>query len=115
MGETFSEFVTLAARLNESRSARNLMEAFPRTLQFDLKGEAGPFHVTIEGGKMSIKEGVPEKADFLVVGDSAEFAKVVRGKLDVSHTLARGHAKIEKGRVSEMTLFNRILVATERR
>jgi len=115
MGETFSEFVGLVARLNEIRSARNLMEAFPRTIQFDLKGERGPFHVTIDGGKMTIKEGVPEKADILVVGDSGEFAKVVRGKLDVTHPIARGHITIEKGKISEMTLLNRIIVATERR
>ena len=115
MGETYNEIVGLASRLNESRSARNLMEAFPRTIQFNLTGEQGKFYMTIEGGKMAIKEGVREDADLLVAGDSAEFAKVVRGKLDVSHTIARGHIVIEKGKVSEMTLLNRILWATERR
>ena len=115
MGETFSEIVGLASRLNESHSARNLMEAFPRTVQFDLKGEESKFYMTIEGGRMAIKEGVAEKADILIAGDTAEFAKVVRGKLDVSHTIARGHITIEKGKVSEMTLLNRILWATERR
>ena len=39
MGATLSEFTSLAARLNESRKAQGLMAAFPRTIQFDLKGE----------------------------------------------------------------------------
>ena len=109
MGETFSEIVKLASRLNESPAARNLMEAFPRTIQFDLKGEESKFYMTIEGGRMAIKEGVAKNADILIVGDTAEFAKVVRGKLDASHTIAHGHITIEKGKVSDMTLLNRIL------
>lgn len=115
MGETFSEIVGLASRLNESRSARKLMEAFPRTIQFDLEGEESKFYMTIEGGKMTITKGVSEKADIVIAGDTREFAKVVRGKLDVSHTIARGHIRITKGKVSEMTLLNRILWVTERR
>ena len=115
MGETYSEILGLASRLNESRSARNLMEAFPRTIQFDLEGEESKFYMTIEGGRMAITKGVPEKADIMIVGDTAEFVKVVRGKIDVSHLIARGHVTIEKGKVSEMILLNRILWATERR
>jgi len=115
MGATLNEFTSLAARLNESRKAQDLMAAFPRTIQFDLKGESGPFYMTIEGGRMSIRTGVPAKTDLLVAGESNAFAEVVRGKLDVSHTLARGQIVIEKGKVSEMTLLNRILVTTERR
>lgn len=115
MGETYSEIVGLASRLNESQAAKNLMEAFPRTIQFDLEGEESKFFITIEGGRMAIAKGVSEKADIVIVGDTTEFAKVVRGKLDVSHTIARGHITVTKGKVSEMTLLNRILWATERR
>ena len=115
MGETVQEMEQLVPRLNGSRSARNLMEAFPKTIQFDLQGEEGSFFITITGGQMTMTRGVPEKADILVVGDTGEFAKVVRGKLDVTHPIARGHITIEKGKISEMTLLNRIIVATERR
>ena len=115
MGETLNEMTGLAERLNKSRPAQNLMEAFPRTIQFDLKGEEGSFYITIAGGQMTITRGVPEKADILVAGESREFAKVARGKVDVTHPIAHGHITIEKGKVSEMTLLNRILVAAERR
>ena len=115
MGETYSEIVGLASRLNESRWARNLMEAFPRTIQLDLEGEESKFYTTIEGGRMTITKGVPEKADIVIAGDTREFAKVVGGKLDVTHPIARGQITVTKGKVSEMTLLNRILWATERR
>jgi putative sterol carrier protein len=115
MGDTWREMAALIPRLNDSRSAKNLMEAFPKTIQFDLQGEEGSFSITIAGGQMTMAPGVPEKADILVVGDSGEFAKVARGKLDVTHPIAHGHITIEKGKVSEMTLLNRILWATGRR
>jgi putative sterol carrier protein len=115
MGETFNEMVGLASRLNESRAAKNLMEAFPRTIELDLEGEEGKFYATIKGGRMTVVKGVPENADIVIDGDGPEFTKVVQGKLDVSHTIARGQIRITKGKVSEMTLLNRILVATERR
>lgn len=115
MGETFSEIIGLAARLNESASARNLMGTFSRTIQFDLEGEESKFYMTIEGGRMTIVKGIAEKTDIVIAGDTREFVKVVRGKLDVSHTIARGHITIQKGKVSEMTLLNRILWSKERR
>jgi putative sterol carrier protein len=114
MGVTFDEFLDLASRLNESRSARNLMEIYPRTIEFDLKGEEGAFHMIIEGGRMSITKGVPEKPDIVMSGDGSQFVRVVQGKLDVTHTLAQGHMSVTKGKVSDLTQFNRILVAANR-
>jgi putative sterol carrier protein len=114
MGVTFDEFLGLASRLNESRSARGLMDAFPRTIEFHLEGEEGPFYMTIDGGRMSIAKGAPENSDIVMSGDGSQFVKVVQGKLDVTHTIAQGHMRVTKGKVSEMTLFNRILVAANR-
>jgi len=115
MGDTFNGLSGIAPRLNESRTAKNLMEVFPRTIQFSLQGEESPFFLTISGGQMSVAKGVSDKADLVVAGDTREFAKVVQGKLDVTHPVARGHITVEKGKVSEMTLLNRILWAANRR
>ena len=114
MAESFSELTELAARLNETRSAKNLMEAFPRVIEFDLKGEDGKFFIKIDGGKMAIVKGVAKNADIAVAGDAGEFAKVVRGKLDVTHPIAHGHLTVEKGKMSELTLLNRIFVAKDK-
>src|SRR3989304_1045483 len=115
MGETFKELSGIVPRLNESRSARNLMEVFPRTIQFGLEGEESQFFITIGAGQMTVAKGISEKADIVVAGDTREFAKVVQGKLDVTHPIARGHITVAKGKVSEMTLLNRILWAVNGR
>ncbi len=115
MNRTFEELSTLAPRLNESRAARNLMEVFPKTIQFRLDGEDGPFYLTIDSARMTIAKGVSEKTDLVVAGDTREFAKVMRERVDVTHPIAQGHVSIEKGKVSEMTLLNRILWAAERK
>jgi putative sterol carrier protein len=114
MGETWSELGTLVPKLNGHRLAKNLMEVFPRKIEFDLQGEEGPFVVSIQNGQIAVSKGATDKADLVVAGDSAEFAKVVRGKVDVSHPIARGQITIEKGKVSEMTLLNRILWSVQR-
>ena len=114
MGESFTELTSLAARLNETRSAKNLMEAFPRTIEFDLKGEEGKFHLKIDAGKMSIVKGASKDADLAVAGDTLEFAKVARGKIDVTHPIAHGHLTVTKGKMSELTLLNRIIVARDK-
>ena len=114
MGVTYDEFLELASRLNESRSARNLMETYPRAIEFYLDGEEGPFYMTIDGGRMSIAKGVPQKSDIVMSGDGSQFVRVVQGKLDVTHTLAQGHMRVTKGKVSDLTQFNRILVAANR-
>jgi putative sterol carrier protein len=115
MGETLSEFKKIIPILNSSPKARNLMEAFPRVIQFELDGEERQFFITIKNGQMDLKEGVFDNCDILVKGNTKEFAKVVEGKVDVTHPIAQGHITINKGKVSEMTLLNRILVAIKRR
>lgn len=115
MSRTFEELSQLAPRLNESRAARNLMEVFPRTIQFRLDGEDGPFYMTIDSARITVAKGVSDKADLVVAGNTREFAKVMSEKVDVTHPIAQGHIRIEKGKVSEMTLLNRILWAAERK
>jgi putative sterol carrier protein len=58
---------------------------------------------------MALPKTVSKKVDIVVSGDTKEFAKVVRGEIDVTHPIARGQLIIKKGKVSEMTLLNRIL------
>ena len=115
MGATLSEFAKIIPVMNASPKTRNLMEVFPRTIQFELDGEKSKFFITIQNGQMSLAEGISERADIVVTGDSTEFAKVVSGKVDVTHPIARGHITVTKGTVTEMTLLNRILWAIERR
>ena len=114
MNETRDQLVIAMAQLNESRAAQNLMESFPRTVQLNLQGEGKSLHVSFDGGRMAVREGDAAAPHIVVTGDTREFARVVRGEIDVSHPIARGQLRIEKGKVSDMTLLNRILAMTKR-
>jgi len=114
MNETRDQLVLALAQLNESKGARHLMESFPRTVQLNLQGEGRNLHITIEGGRITLREGDAAAPHLVVTGDTKEFARVVKGEVDVSHPIARGKLRVEKGKVSEMTLLNRILWATKR-
>jgi putative sterol carrier protein len=114
MNETRDQLVVAMSHLNESRSARNLMESFPRTVQLNLRGEGRPLHVSFEGGRMAVREGDAAEPHLVVSGDTLEFARVVKGEIDISHPIAQGKLRVEKGKVSEMTLLNRILAITKR-
>jgi putative sterol carrier protein len=114
MNETLDALIEAAALLNESRPARDLMEVFPRTVQLELQGEEKPLHITIGGGRMAVCEGRTAAPDIVVAGETREFTRVVKGELDISHPIAHGTLRIEKGKVSDMTLLNRILWVLKR-
>lgn len=115
MEETREQLTRVIPTINNSSLARDLMEVFPRTIEFRLDGEQRPFFVTIDQSQMSITEEASREPDLIVVGDTRGFARVVRREIDVTHLIARGELIVTKGRVSEMTLLNRILWATRRR
>jgi putative sterol carrier protein len=114
MNTTRDALILAVAQLNESKSARNLMESFPRTVQLNLDGEGKTLHITIERGRIALREGSAAEPHLVISGDTNEFARVVNGELDVSHPIAHGKLRVEKGKVSEMTLLNRILWADRR-
>jgi len=115
MGATRKEFSQLIPLLNDNKSAGVLMEAFNRTIRFDLDGEPTRFFIVIAGNKMGLSEKASGDADIIVSGQTDELARVVRGEIDVTHLIANGNTKISKGKVSEMTLLNRIIAVQKRR
>lgn len=112
---TLDALSALLPRLNESRAARHLMEVFPRTIQFRLDDEAGPFHLRIAEGRATLAPGLAKDADIEVAGSSRELARVITERVDVTWPIAEGHVTVEKGKISELTLLNRILWAAERK
>lgn len=114
MNETRDALRAAASVLNESRSARNLMDAFPKTVQLELRGEGQALHIGFAGGRMAVGEGAAPDPDIVVTGDAQEFTRVVNGSYDISHPIARGKLRVQKGKVSDMTLLNRILWARKR-
>jgi len=115
MGATKDELNRVMPVANSSSTARNLMEAFPRTIELRLEGEESPFFLTIQQGQMSLTQNAAGQPDIVLVGDSAAFARVVRDEIDVTHPIARGELVVEKGKVSEMTLLNRVFTVAHKK
>ncbi len=110
-----SELERVIPALNASPRAKNLMEAWPRIVQFDLEGEAGPFHIIVDKGQMKLGAGVHKAPNIVVAGDTAEFANVILGKKDITHPLLFGQLRLTQGKNMEMITFARILAAITRK
>lgn len=112
---TYDEMAAIVPRLNASPAARNLMEAFPRTIEFTIPSEQSRFFVRIEGGQITLHDNFPNNSDLVViVSDGPRFIHVLRGGLDISHPVAEGRLTVERGRLSEMILLNRILAVAQK-
>lgn len=115
MRPTFQEVTNLVPKLNASAAARNLMEAFPRVIQFTVSGEGAPFCIRIADGAIELQDAIPNDPQLFVrVLDGERFLKVLRGHIDISHTFAAGQLIVERGKASEMILLNRILAAAQK-
>jgi putative sterol carrier protein len=115
VGQAKTALEELLPLVNNSRSAKELMGAFPRTIQFELDGEQKPIYMVIAQQQMAMAETISGEADIVATGDGAELARVIRGEIDITHLIARGTLFIKKGKISEMTLLNRILWSVKRR
>lgn len=113
MGQAREELTKIIPVLNGARKAQGLMNTFSRKIQFDLAGEETSFRIEIEKGQMKLAVDSSGEADIIVTGEAKEFARVINDGVDVTHPIARGHLTITKGKISEMTLLNRILWATK--
>jgi hypothetical protein len=111
VSEILSELAALKERLNGSGHARKLMGAFTRTIR--IRFETGE-SVTIlhADGEMALPEVAPDGEDLLLrLRGDGRFAEVLRGTLDITHTLASGELEVGKGNVADLILWNRIIVA----
>ena len=115
MGNAKTALEELLPLVNSNRSAKELMGAFPRKIQFELDDEKKPMNMVIAQQQMAMAESIAGEADIVATGDGAELARVIRGEIDITHLIARGTLFIKKGKISEMTLLNRILLSIKRR
>jgi putative sterol carrier protein len=115
MGEGKDELKRVIPLFNDNPRAIEIMEGWPRTVLFDLNGEETPFYISVKEGRMSLAEGVPKEADIVVKGDGRELAKVVKRERDITHPIAEAILRVEKGKLSQLILFDRILATAKRK
>jgi putative sterol carrier protein len=115
VGKAKTALEDLIPIVNNSRSAKELMGAFPRKIKFELDGEQKPVYMVIAQQQMATPESIAGEADIVATGDGTELGRVIRGEIDITHLIARGSLFVKKGKISEMTLLNRILLSVKRR
>lgn len=115
MGEGKDELKKVIPLFSDNPRAMEIMEGWPRTVLFDLEGEETPFYITVKEGRMSFSEGVPKEADIVVRGEGREFARVVKRERDITHPIAEASLKVDKGKLSQLILFDRILATAKRK
>lgn len=112
---TYDEMEAIVSLLNASSAARNLMEAFPRVIEFTVPVEQSRFFIRIEDGQIALHDDFPNNPDLIVtVRDGPRFVQVLRGDLDISHPVAEGRLTVGHGKLSEMILLNRILAVAQK-
>ena len=114
MGKGKEALMQTVDLINSIDRSAELMQGWSKTIQFDFKGEEGPFYLSIDKGKMKFAEGPANNPDIVMTGDTNAFAPSVTGLVDISHPISRGDIVITKGQVKEMITFGRIFGATQR-
>jgi len=115
MGEVKDELKRVIPLLNGNPRAKEIIEGWPRTVLFELEGEETPFHISVREGRLSLGDGVPGEVDILVRGKGKELARVVRRERDITHPIAEASLKVEKGQLSQLIIFDRILATAKRK
>ncbi len=115
MGEAKNEIKRVIPLFDDNPKAKEIMDGWPRTVLFELEGEETPFYISVRDGRISIGEGTPTEVDILVKGKSKEFARVVRRERDITHPIAEAVLWVEKGKLSQLIILDRILAAAKRR
>ena len=115
MGQAKNSLERMIPWLNDHPKAIGIMKAWPRKVQFDLDKERSPFHIVVGRGEMSLLDGVCGEPDIIVGGDEKALAEVVEGVIDITHPISQGRLFVKRGKISEMTQFNRLIALAKRR
>jgi len=115
MGKAKDTLEQMIPGLNDNPKAKGIMKAWPKKLQFDLGDEGSSFHIVVDQEEMQLLEGTCREPDIIVGGDEKALAEVVEGVIDITHPISQGRLVVKKGKISEMTHFNRLIALANRR
>ena len=115
MHSMYEDMAEIASKMNANPRAVHLMEVFPRVVQFSVSEEDDQFFVRIENSRIELYESTANDPDLVVrILNAAQFREVLHGKLDISHAFAQGNLTVQRGKLSEMILFSRIVSVAQR-
>lgn len=109
MGRAKDALTSAISILNQNQKAKEMVEAIPKVICFDLEGEEEPFYVVVEGKQLNLTEAISGEPDIIVSGDAEEVAKIASREREITHPIAEGKISITKGKLSQMIVFDRVL------
>ena len=109
MGRAKDALASAVSSVNRNQKAKEMIEAVPRVICFDLEGEEGPFYVVVEGKQLNLMETISGEPDIIVSGDANQVAKIASREREITHPIAEGKISITKGKLSQMIVFDRVL------
>ncbi len=115
MGEAKDELKRIIPLMDNNPRAKEIFEGCHKTVLFELEGEDPSFYISVSEGRVSLGEDIPENVDILLKGSGQELARVVRRERDITHPIAEASLWIEKGKLSQLIIFDRILATAKRR
>ena len=90
------------------RDANPLLRNAEGTIEFDLSDLGSSWQMKIDHSAVSVSEGQHERPDCVVVTDSDEFVRIVRGDDNIVAALLRGAIQLS-GNVNVAMSFRRML------
>jgi len=108
MGRAKDALASAISILNQNQKAKEMVEAMPKVVCFELEGEK-PFYVVVEGEQLNLTDAISGEPDIIVSGDADEVAKIARREREITHPIAEGKISITKGKLSQMIVFDRML------
>ncbi len=115
MGKVAQALHTLASAVAANPRAQRAAETWFAAIQFEVSGERGPLHLTIDQGRLSVGEGLHVKPDIVVAGKGAALVPVLAGTVDITHPIARGDLRIVRGSYMELINLSRVALAARAR
>ncbi len=105
VGKCARAIKTFVSFANRTPAAKEIMEGWDRTIQFNLDGE-DPMYVKIENGKASFHEGKAEP-NLVFRGNSELFYKVITNEIDPEEAFVSRKYEVQ-GPITDATKFRRL-------
>lgn len=97
---------------NRTPEAREFMKGWNKTIAFDVDGK-DPFHIVIEDGKASYRNGKPDKYDVLLKVSRKVLTQVLAGRIEMDQAFAERQFEVV-GPIVDGVKFRHLSAIVER-
>ncbi len=109
MGKAREEQLRQIEAMNKLGRPMNVPGLPLAVVELDLEGEGSAFHIVLGTPKAEFREGHHPKPTIVISGKDEAWTRVLTGQVDITHPLARGQLKLEKGNFLDILNLARAL------